>query len=63
MTELERKIEDARFRMLMAKRDGHMKAYRDSKKCYDRLMERRKKDADILEREGERLFIRAIRGQ
>lgn len=38
LTPLEKEIEEYRFRMRLAKRDGHWMAYNDAKKKYDKLM-------------------------
>jgi len=38
LTPLEKEIEEYRFRMRLARRDGHWKAFNDAKKKYDKLI-------------------------
>lgn len=43
LTPLQKEIEEYRFRMKMAKRDGHPFAYKDAKKKYDKLLKEEKR--------------------
>jgi hypothetical protein len=40
---IDKKIEDARYSMEVAKRRGNWKSYRDFKKCYERLLREKRR--------------------